>query len=254
MPPVIIAGVIAAGAAVAASKISSDASNAATDASIWGVKQQVNAQETAADKAAAAISGSAQQARQDLAPFRAAQLAALGQAQDLTNINSQFYNGQREVNTMAIQRQLAAQGLLRSKKQSDLLTNLELGLDQQRAQQVNSLANLGAVQQTAQLDQGLGQGLAQIYSNQGQNVGSAFQAIGQISAQGRMAQGQATASALTGIANAAQGTYGNYLGQENQTNQMKLLQALLLQKNATSDYGALSGYQSPPISSGNLYG
>jgi hypothetical protein len=64
----------------------------------------------------------AARARADLDPYRKASAEALKQQQGLTDPNSPIYQQQRAAMTSQIQRQLAAQGLLRSKNQSRRLT------------------------------------------------------------------------------------------------------------------------------------
>jgi hypothetical protein len=173
-----------------------------------------------------------------LKPFQDAQLGALGQAVGLTDPNNPIYQQQRTANTQAIQRQLAAQGLLRSKNQVDLLSGLELGLNQQRGNQINSLLGLGSVQQGAANTQSLGGGLASIASNLGANVGSSFgnlgaananslASMGQAQAQGIMARGNALAQGISGFGNAIQGTIGNFQGIKQREQDMLFLKSLL---------------------------
>lgn len=225
--------VIAGGATVAGSAIASNAQSNATNAQVGAANNAANAQlaatqasiaaqEQMADKAAGLFTQYTNQARADLAPFRQAQLDALAKAQGLTDPNNPYYQQQEQYNTTAIQRQLASQGLLRSKSQVDLLTNLQLGLNQQRTNEINAIAGNGAVQQSAQLSQGLGSqlgslygqlggGLGSSYQQQGTNLGNIYLGMGQAIGQGAAAQGQIAAGMVNGIGNTVQGTIGNYL-------------------------------------------
>lgn len=260
MPPIIIAAGIAATAAtigVAAKlKGDSDARDASDKASADSIAAEgsntdksIAAQREMTDKAAAALKEQADIARSELAPFRESQLNALNQLNGLGDINNPLYQQQRAVNTQAIQRQLAAQGLLRSKKQSDLLSNLELGLDQQRTGVLQGLAGTGAVQASAQVSQGLGSSLSGLYGNLGANIGSSFQNfgnnlagiyqnMGNTRAQLAMANGQAIGGYASNLNNIVQGTYGNYLSQQQNAQQMALLQQLL----ASNGGGAAPAY------------
>jgi hypothetical protein len=181
---------------------------------------QIAGQREGADKSAALLKDFYGQSQAQLKPFMDAQLGALKQEQGFTDPNNPIYQQERTQMTNAIQRQLAAQGLLRSKNQTDLLTNMELGLNQQRMGTINSLANIGAVQQGAANTQGLGSSLASIY-------GGAAQNIGQAQAQGALASGQAIGGMFTGLGNAVQGAYGNYLAGNRWDQQMGLLKGLL---------------------------
>jgi hypothetical protein len=243
------AGLLGAGAAIGGALIGSKAAGDATDKSVAAQREALASQERLAREGMAYQERQATrsdqllrdfnaQAQTQLKPFQDAQLSALGQAQALTDPNNPLYQQQRQIETQAIQRQLAAQGLLRSKNQVDLLSNLELGLGQQRANQINALASLGAVQQGAQNTMGLGAGLASLAGNLGANVGQAFgnlgaanaqgiSAIGQANAQGIMGQANALAGGLTGVNNAIQGTAGNLLALNNQAGQMEWLKSLL---------------------------
>lgn len=230
----LIAGGLAAAGSIGGAAIGANAAGSATDKSVNAQREGMASQERLAREGMAYQERQAGQSNQllrdfygqaqtQLKPFQDAQLGALGQAVGLTDPNNPVYQQQRDVNTQAIQRQLAAQGLLRSKNQVDLLSNLELGLNQQRVGQINSLMGLGAVQQGAQNTMGLGGGLANIASQLGANVGSSFSQmgannanslaqIGQTQAQGIMANANAWGGALSGLGNIAQGTIGNIQG------------------------------------------
>lgn len=201
----IAGGALAAGGSIAGAAISSSAADDATNAQVNAQREGMRTQERLAREGMSYQERQAQRSEQllrdffgqsqaQLKPFQDAQLQALGQAQGLTDANNPFYQQQREQMTQAIQRQLAAQGLLRSKNQVDLLGNMELGLNQQRINQINSLANLGAVQQGAANMQALGGGLANIAGNLGANVGQAFGSLGSANAQGLKAIGQSYAA------------------------------------------------------------
>lgn len=245
----LIAGGLAAGGAVTGAAIGADAAGDATDASVRAQRDAMAMQERLAREGMTFQKGEADrgerllrefyaQSQAQLKPFQDAQLGALGQAVGLTDPNNPIYQQQRGQMTEQIQRQLAAQGLLRSKNQVDLLSNLELGLGQQRSNQINSLLGLGAVQQGAANTQNLGGGLAQIAQNLGSNVGSSFGAlgsananslasIGQTFAQGRLAQGNALSQGIQGFGNAIQGTIGNFQGLQQREQDMLFLKSLI---------------------------
>lgn len=218
-----IGGAAAAGGSVAGGLIQKSAAEDATNAQVTANRESIAAQKEAADKAIGFAREQAGIARQDLAPFRESQLQALTQLQGLADPNSKFFTQQRDIATQAIQRQLSAQGLLRSNAQADQLGSLEAGLAQNRAQILGGLAGTGAVQSSAGISAGLGQQLAAIQGGYGQQVGSSLQALGQTIAQGRLAQGQALAGAVQGIGGAFQGTLGNYLAANNQQQLFDLL-------------------------------
>ncbi len=204
----IIGGILGAAGSVAGSAISADATGSAVDKQTKAQNDSIKFQQEQAAKAEQFLRDQSSQARQDLQPFRNSQVNALNQLNQLADPNSSLANAQRDVATQAIQRQLAAQGLLRSKKQSDLLGGLELGLAQQRAGILQGLAGTGAAQQQAQISQGLGQGLANNVLNLGNQVGSSFQNIGQIQGQGAIANANAFTGGLAGLNNSIQGTFG----------------------------------------------
>lgn len=240
-----IAAVATVGGAAIASGASKDAASKQLTAQEKAMllqeklaRESIEAQQGYGQKAIDAFTNAYNQSRQDLQPFVQSQLAALGQANQLTDPNNPAYQAQRQQMTQQIQRQLAAQGLLRSKNQVDLLSNLELGIEQQRIQQINALAGTGAAQQGAQMGQQFGAGLAGAYQGMGQQVGSTLSGlagaqsqgitnIGNIMGQQAIQQGQIWGGVATGIGNIAQGTYGNYITQQNQAKQMQLLQGLL---------------------------
>jgi hypothetical protein len=231
MPPLAIAlggsALLGAGTSVASSIIGADAAGNAANAQLQGTRESIAAQKEAAAKAEGFLREQSGIARQDLEPFRQSQLAALGQANALTDPNNPVYSAERSQMTQAVQRQLAAQGLLRSKKQVDLLGNLELGIEQQRIGQINALAGNGAAQAQAGISQNLGGGLAGLQGQLGQQLGSSFQQLGQIQGQNALAQGQALSQGLVGVGNAIQGGVGSIIGYNNQQSQLALLQKYL---------------------------
>lgn len=246
---------VAAAATVASTEIQANAAEDAANSQLDAQGRAIAAQGDYASMAAAEYRRQYDTARSDLEPFRQAQLGALKQSQGLTDINNPYYQEQRDVNTTAIQRQLAAQGLLRSKKQSDLLTNLELGLNQQRTQQVNSLSQIGAVQQGANLALGYGSQIGQLYSQTGNQLGSSLSQIGQINGQAAIARGQAASGLVTGLANVGQSAAGNYLGyQQRQEQNAQLSQLLNPRSDNPYGYGVplsqqVGGYQIPAYQS-----
>lgn len=243
-----IGGGLAAVGTIGGAAISSGASKEAANTAAAAQEKALQTQERLAresiaaqtkfgQKALDAYTAQYNQSRADLQPFQQAQLAALQQAQGLTDANNPIYQQRRQQVTQAIQRQLAAQGLLRSKNQLDLLTGAELGLEEQRIGQINALANLGAVQAGAAGAQQYGQGLASLYSGQGQQIGSTLSGlagmqgqgiaqIGQIYGNAAAQQGQIWAGALQGVGNIAQGTYGNMLAYQQFQQNQKLVDRL----------------------------
>lgn len=204
MPPLAIG---LGAAAIGGSAISAGAAGSAADKQMAGSREAIAAQKDASEKASGYLKQYSSQARQDLQPLTNAQTGAVQGLMGLTDPNNPFYQQQRDVNTQAIQRQLAAQGLLRSRAQGDQLSTLELGLNQQRQGIMQGLASLGAIQQNSQIAQGLGQGLAGIQQGLGQQIGSAFQHQGQVQAQAGMQQANAWAGGLAGLGNVLTGTF-----------------------------------------------
>ena len=221
----LIGGALAAAGSLGSAAIGADAAGGAADKATQAQREAIAAQKEQAARAEAFQREQAGIARADLQPFRDAQLGALGQLQGMADPNSAFATAQRDQATQAIQRQLAAQGLLRSKKQSDLLGNFELGLMNQRAGILQGIAGGGAAQQQAGISQSLGQGLAGNAVNLGNQIGSSFQNIGQIQAQGGMAQAQAIQGGLAGLNNAIQGTFSGVAAQQQNQFQNDFLKA-----------------------------
>lgn len=243
-------GALAAGGSIAAGAIGASAAGDAADAQTQATRESIAAQREMAEKAAALFREQAGIARDDLAPFRESQLSALQQLAQYADPNSAYYNQERDVGTQAIQRQLAAQGLLRSKKQSDLLTDLELGMQRNRLSTLQSLAGTGAVQSSAGISQGLGQGLANIYGGLGNQVGSGLQQLGQIAGQSRMAQANAWSGALGGFNNAIQGSVGGLLNLNAQKQQLLYNQQLLKSLTGGGGVGGFTSLGMSPYGSG----
>ena len=153
------------------------------------------------DRGVNAINQGFAQGRTDLAPLRDAQAYGVDQIRaqlgEVSDPNNPLYNQQRDVATQALQRQLAAQGLLRSKSQVDLLGNLELGLAQQRAQQRSQLAGylggLGAIERSAGLSAQQGLSTGNLYAGLGNTLGGLESQYGNIYAQGQLAYGDLAA-------------------------------------------------------------
>lgn len=173
-----------------------------------GRDQSIEAQRAQTQKAIEFLTQQAGLAREELAPFREAQLGALAQLQGLTQPGSEFETQQREAATQNIQRQLSAQGLLRSKNQSDLLSNLELGLSQQRQNILSGLLGTGAAQGTAANLTGLGQQVGGLQAGLGQQIGGAFQSAAGPLAQFQVGLGQARGAGLRGVNAAVQEKIG----------------------------------------------
>lgn len=203
----VIGGIIGGAGSVGGAAIGAGAAGSAADKQTAANRESMAAQKDAAAKASEYLKRYSSVARNDLQPLANAQTAGIQGLVGLTDPNNPYYQQQRDVNTQAIQRQLAAQGLLRSRAQADQLSNLELGLNQQRTGILGSLAGLGAIQQQSAGAQGLGQGLAGIQQMVGQQIGSAFQNQGQIQAQAGMQQANAWSGGLAGLGNAMQGIF-----------------------------------------------
>jgi len=230
----LIGGGIAAAGTVGGALIQSSAAGGAQEAQVTAQREAITAQREESERARQFIREGTAQARADIEPFRQAQVSALQQLQGIADPQGELAQAEREQATQTIQRQLSAQGLLRSRRQTDLLQNLELGLLQRRSNILGGLAGSGAAQQQAQLSAGQGAGLAQLSQQFGAQIGSAFQNIGEVQAGGALGRGQALGGAFQGIGNIAQGTAGNLI-----------LQDLLSQ-------GGLAGLQGGSAGSGNL--
>lgn len=226
MPPLAIGLGVAGAASVASAGIQAGAAGAAAEENAKATNQSIAFQKEQAAKSEALQREFYNQSRADLEPLRNAQTGALSQLSGLGDINNPLYQQQRQVNTEAIQRQLAAQGLLRSRAQGDQLSQLELGLNQQRIGTLQGLAGLGGLQQTASLAGNVGQGLAGLYQGLGQQVGSAFQQQGQVNAQSRMAQGQAIGQGLSSLGNLASNFIGSNEALKRAEQQQAMQQAM----------------------------
>lgn len=227
MPPAIAAAGVGAASGIAGSLIEASATRDATSAQIQANRESIAAQKEYADKALKFNAEQAAIARQDLAPLREAQTQAIGQLQGLSDPNNELYKQQRNVNTQQILAQLSAQGLLRSKNQTDLLTNLELGLNQQRAGIIQGLAGLGGLQASSQIAQNLGGLGAQTLTGLGQGIGSSFQNAGNIIGQGILGNSNAIRSGIASTNNAFQGYLSNVQSERNQENSLAQLKLLL---------------------------
>jgi len=210
-------GAASAAGGIASAVAGAGAAEDAANAQVTSTREGIAAQREMADKAIAAQREQAGIARADLAPFRASQLKALGGLEELAQAGNPFEKQQRERATQAIQAQLAAQGLLRSKKQVDLLGNLETDLAsqafQQRAGILGGLAGTGAVQTSAGISQGLGSGIAGTYGGLGSGIGSSLQQLGQQIGASKIAGAQAFGQGLSSFNNALQGTYAGFNAQ-----------------------------------------
>ncbi len=140
-------------------------------------------------------------------PFRQSQLRALGLLEGLSDPNSAGAEQERGMATQAIQRQLAAQGLLRSGTQSNQLQTLELGLADKRKNILGMLAGTGAGAQSASF----GMNSANQMLSAGNQIGSSISQMGQTAGAGIMASGNAAAQGFAGVNNAFQGGLGNYM-------------------------------------------
>lgn len=229
---------LSGGTGIASSLIQQGAINRATDAQVQANQQAIALQEKALDlqnqqseKALAFLQSQSDQARADLQPFRDIQLQATQDLQALADPNSALFQQQRTEGTQAIQRQLAAQGLLRSGAQGDQLGRLETGLAQTRANILGGLSGTGAAGGLASLASGLGQSGAGVLGQQSQNIGSTLAGISGLLA----GQGQAIGQGAIGGANAIAG------GLANVNNNIQSTIAALLQQNQLAQNGTLFG-------------
>lgn len=219
--------VIAGGATVASGAIASSSASDAEQAQIRAQREAITAQRAESERARQFIREGVTQAREDIQPFREAQLGALQQLQGIADPQGELAQAERGQATQAIQRQLSAQGLLRSRRQVDLLSNLELGLLRRRSDILGGLAGSGAAQQQAQLSAGQGAGLAGITQQFGAQIGSAFQNIGQAQAAGIAGRGQALSGTITGLGNIFGGVGESLFAQQQQQQQQQFQQQLL---------------------------
>ena len=160
-----------------------------------------------------------EQQRTDLQPFREAALGATQELQGLSDPNSLIFQAQRERGTEQIQRQLAAQGLLRSTAQGDQLSNLEVGIDQNRAQILQALSGNGAPGQFA----GVAGQQAGAAAGFGQQLGASFNQQGQIAAQGALNQGKIASGGLSQVGNIFQATLDSQNKMKQREAYLKLL-------------------------------
>ena len=203
------------------------AAETAADATMKGIesnerltREGMAAQKEQVAAAQAYLEKQAGQARADLEPFRQSQLKALGSLEGLAQAGNPFEQQQRQMATQQIQQQLAAQGLLRSKSQTDLLSNLEIGLAQQNFQNrsgiLGALSGTGAAQSISGINAGLGQNVAGLYGGLGAQLGSSLSGLGQSASAGMAGIGQIYGNAgiakAQALANGATGT-ANSLGQ-----------------------------------------
>jgi|GEM_PF-6892766 len=207
-------------AAIFQSKATTNAANTAADAQRDALRSNetltregIASQKEQSEKALAYLERQSAQSRTDLEPFRNAQLGALSQLDALSQQGNPFEAQQRQVATQQIQQQLAAQGLLRSKSQVDLLSNLELGINEQnynrRTNLLSMLAGTGGAQQNSSQAIGVGQTGAGVYTGLGAQLGSSFGNlaaqqmagignVGQIIGNGQMQSANQLAAGVTG--------------------------------------------------------
>jgi hypothetical protein len=155
-----------------------------------------------------------QKALEFLAPFRNAGVAATEKLAGLAEPGSELERLTRDQSTEAIQRQLAAQGLLRSTAQGDQLSNLEVGLAQNRAAILQALSGQGA---------NAAAGQASSLGNFGQLIGAGMQASGQAQAQGILGGAQAAMGGISGLNNVIQNTVSSIASQEQAKQLMEAL-------------------------------
>lgn len=254
-------GLLAAGGSVAGAAINSSAQDDAANAAAQGQKEALASQERLAREgiayqerqASTSLDFLKQQyadAQKQLQPYGDIQLDATKQLAGFQDANNPIYQAQRDRMTQAIQQQLAAQGLLRSGRQTESLTDLELGLNQQRLGVSQGLAGLGASQGLAGLSQQYGANVAGVQNGLGQSVGSSLSGIGgaqaqsatnlaQLNAQRIQAGAQNTSSLISGLTNIG----SNAIGAFGQQGQNGLMNALLAKSLGIKDAAGLAALQ-----------
>lgn len=209
----IIAGtaIAGAGAGVIGSAIGAsgakDAAKTAADAQAKGI----DAQTGLTREGLALLKQQYLDSQAQLAPFVDSQKRNLSKLEAFTDPSNPLYQQQRDFSTQQIQRQLAAQGLLRSRAQGDSLSNLELGLADKRLAILQGLAGTGAGQNAAQLSMGYGTQASSLLGGTAQSIGSSFAELGKIQGQGILGSTQAVQGGLSTGFNALQGGLGSYL-------------------------------------------
>lgn len=192
---------IGAGASLIGAGKQADAAEKATAAQLEAHREGLAFQKQTADRAF----GLFEKSRADFEPFRLAQLRAMGALEGLTDPNSPVYAAERKSLYDPIQKELNAQGLLRSGAQGAALGNVELGLSQKRAQILSMLAGTGAGATALSAGQNQGQQLL----GTGERVGSSIAQTGAIQGQGFLNSANAFSQGLAGVNNAFQGGVGN---------------------------------------------
>lgn len=225
------AGIGAAGS-IGGAAIQAGAAGAARDAQTQALEQQRIQQQQALQFL--------QQQREDLQPFRQAALDATQELQGLADPNSSLAQAQRSRGTEAVQRQLAAQGLLRSTAQGDQLSNLEVGLEQNRAQILQALAGSGA-----------GQAFANVGAQQAALAGQFGQgeiAQGNVIAQGLLNQGRIGAGLTGQLTNVGSNLLDQANAERIRKENLALQQSQVAQANSMLQ-GLLGGGAQQPASS-----
>jgi hypothetical protein len=205
---VVVASIVGGGAALGSAAIGAIGAGNAASAQERATRDSLKMQQRMAREGMAYAERQAELSRKELAPFRELQLRALGQVSELSDPNSALARAERSRATEAVQRQLAAQGLLRSRAQGDSLANMELGFASENFNRQNALAGIGAAQGIAAGYQGLGQQGLSSYSNLGQSIGQTIQAGGAGQAQAYMAG----ANAIQGGFQIANNSFQSILG------------------------------------------
>ena len=174
----------------------------AQDAFGRGQQQQKNIVTESGGRARSELERFFGRAEGALAPQAEAQRAGLAGLQGFADPNSEFFKAQRAASTQAIQRQLAAQGLLGSGKQRQQLTELELGLTGQRLGVLGQLSQAGggALGQLAGLNFSQGGRLAGLETGIGSSLASIAGGFQNQLAQLRLAEGDIRAGKANAIA------------------------------------------------------
>lgn len=203
-------GALAAGGAIAGGEAARGGAVAAGQAQLQAQRESIAAQTRQSEEALKFLREQAAISREELAPLREIQVGALEQLRGLATPGSPLEQAQRTQATTQIQRQLAAQGLLRSGTQVQGLTNLELGLAQQRQNILAGLAGTGGAQGLAGIAGQLGAGQAQIATGLGQQIGTSLGQQGRILGQQALGGAAATQAQIGGVTSALGATLGAF--------------------------------------------
>ena len=206
----ILAGsaVVGAAGSIVGGEIQRAGVSNAAEAQLIASREALAAQKEQAATAQDFLQKQSDLAREELKPFQQSQLRALQGLEGLSQFGNPLEQANRAQSTEAIQRQLSAQGLLRSTTQGDQLSNLEVGLAGNRANILQQLAGTGAVQEGSSILQNLGTGGANIQSNLGNQLSAGLLNQGNINAANFQNQANIGAGQSSGVGNALQELFG----------------------------------------------